>query len=43
VNFIDTAVSYGPQVSEKVTAETLYPYPDHLGGRPRETTRLGEV
>ncbi len=30
VNFIDTADSYGPGVSEELLAETLYPYPDDL-------------
>src|SRR6202161_4172479 len=30
VNFIDTADSYGPEVSETLIAETLYPYPDDL-------------
>ena len=30
VNFIDTADSYGPDVSETLIAETLYPYPDDL-------------
>jgi pyridoxine 4-dehydrogenase len=30
VNFIDTADSYGPEVSEILIAETLYPYPDEL-------------
>jgi pyridoxine 4-dehydrogenase len=30
VNFIDTADSYGPDVSEKLIADTLYPYPDDL-------------
>jgi aryl-alcohol dehydrogenase-like predicted oxidoreductase len=30
VNFIDTADSYGPQVSETLIAETLYPYPGDL-------------
>src|SRR5580692_2179825 len=30
VNFIDTADSYGPEVSETLIAETLYPYPDGL-------------
>jgi pyridoxine 4-dehydrogenase len=30
VNFIDTADSYGPSVSEELIAETLYPYPDDL-------------
>jgi pyridoxine 4-dehydrogenase len=30
VNFIDTADSYGPEVSEELIAETLHPYPDDL-------------
>ncbi len=30
VNFIDTADSYGPNVSETLIAETLYPYADDL-------------
>jgi pyridoxine 4-dehydrogenase len=30
VNFIDTADSYGPNVSEDLIAEALYPYPDGL-------------
>jgi pyridoxine 4-dehydrogenase len=30
VNLIDTADSYGPEVSERLIAETLYPYPDEL-------------
>jgi aryl-alcohol dehydrogenase-like predicted oxidoreductase len=30
VNFIDTADSYGPGVSESLIAETLYPYPEDL-------------
>jgi pyridoxine 4-dehydrogenase len=30
VNFIDTADSYGPNVSEELIAETLHPYPDDL-------------
>ena len=30
VNFIDTADSYGPQVSEEIIAEALYPYPAGL-------------
>jgi len=30
VNFIDTADSYGPEVSEELLAATLYPYPDDL-------------
>jgi aryl-alcohol dehydrogenase-like predicted oxidoreductase len=38
VNFIDTADSYGPEVSERLIAEALYPYPADLviatkGGR----------
>ena len=30
VNFIDTADSYGPHVSEEIIAEALYPYPPDL-------------
>ena len=30
VNFIDTADSYGPSVSEEIIAEALHPYPDGL-------------
>jgi aryl-alcohol dehydrogenase-like predicted oxidoreductase len=30
VNFIDTADSYGPNVSEELIAEALYPYPKEL-------------
>jgi len=30
VNFIDTADSYGPEVSEQLIAEELHPYPDDL-------------
>jgi len=30
VNFIDTADSYGPHVSEELIAEALYPYPKDL-------------
>jgi len=30
VNFIDTADSYGPNVSEELIEEALYPYPDEL-------------
>ena len=30
VNFIDTADSYGPDVSEELIAEALYPYPSDL-------------
>jgi pyridoxine 4-dehydrogenase len=30
VNLIDTADSYGPEVSENLIAETLYPYPEDL-------------
>ena len=30
INFIDTADSYGPDVSEELIGETLYPYPDDL-------------
>src|SRR3982751_5191873 len=30
VNFIDTADSYGPNVSEELIAEALHPYPEGL-------------
>src|SRR6202451_4291830 len=30
VNFIDTADSYGPSVSEELIAEALFPYPSGL-------------
>lgn len=30
VNFIDTADSYGPAVSEEIIADALYPYPEGL-------------
>src|ERR1700736_656197 len=30
INFIDTADSYGPAVSETLIAEALHPYPDEL-------------
>src|SRR6266536_2413191 len=30
VNFIDTADSYGPHVSEELISETLHPYPSDL-------------
>jgi pyridoxine 4-dehydrogenase len=30
INFIDTADSYGPEVSERLIAEALYPYPAEL-------------
>jgi aryl-alcohol dehydrogenase-like predicted oxidoreductase len=40
VTFIDTADSYGPEVSENLIAETLHPYPEDLviatkGGQTR--------
>src|SRR5689334_9165237 len=40
VNLIDTADSYGPEVSERLIAEALFPYPDDLviatkGGKVR--------
>jgi pyridoxine 4-dehydrogenase len=43
VNFIDTAESYGPEVSERLIAEALHPYPDDLviatkGGLPRTSS-----
>src|ERR1700681_1232162 len=30
INFIDTADSYGPEVSEQLIGETLYPYAEGL-------------
>ena len=30
INLIDTADSYGPEVSERLIADALYPYPDDL-------------
>src|SRR3954464_14269394 len=30
IDFIDTADSYGPEVSEELIAEALHPYPDDL-------------
>src|SRR5947208_14155220 len=30
VDFIDTADSYGPEVSEQIIAEALHPYPENL-------------
>src|SRR5215469_14140979 len=30
INFVDTADSYGPRVSEEIIAEALYPYPAQL-------------
>ena len=35
VNFIDTADSYGPNVSEELIAEALYPYPETWSSPPR--------
>ena len=39
VNFIDTADSYGPNVSEELIAEALYPYP--AGAGHRNESRVG--
>ena len=44
VNLIDTADSYGPEVSENLIAEALHPYPDDLviatkGGLTRARAR----
>jgi pyridoxine 4-dehydrogenase len=44
VNFIDTADSYGPEVSERIIAEALHPYPAGLvigtkGGLTRPSPR----
>src|SRR5438477_8345266 len=30
IDFIDTADSYGPEVSERLIAEALHPYPENL-------------
>ena len=30
INFIDTAAFYGPEVSNRLIAETLYPYADDI-------------
>jgi aryl-alcohol dehydrogenase-like predicted oxidoreductase len=48
VNFIDTADSYGPEVSEEIIAEALYPYPQGLviatkGGFARSGPNKWEV
>jgi aryl-alcohol dehydrogenase-like predicted oxidoreductase len=47
VNLIDTADSYGPEVSENLIAESLHPYPDDLvittkGGYERPGPELWE-
>lgn len=44
INFMDTADSYGPEVSERIIAEALYPYPAGLvvgtkGGLVRPSPR----
>ena len=39
VDFIDTADSYGPDVSEPIIAEALHPYPGHL----RIGTKAGQA
>jgi pyridoxine 4-dehydrogenase len=42
VNFIDTADSYGPDVSEQLIAEALHPYPeDHVTATKGGLTRAG--
>jgi pyridoxine 4-dehydrogenase len=42
VDFIDTADSYGPQVSEQIIAEAAFPYPDRLViGTKAGLTRTG--
>jgi aryl-alcohol dehydrogenase-like predicted oxidoreductase len=42
VNFIDTADSYGPHISEELIAEALYPYPaDLVIGTKGGLTRTG--
>lgn len=45
VNFIDTADAYGPEISEQLIAEALYPYPKGLviatkGGLTRPSQQL---
>ena len=30
INFFDTANTYGPEISENIIAEALYPYPDNI-------------
>ena len=46
INFIDTADSYGPEVSENIIAEVLYPYPrgahHHHKGRA-DSSRSGRM
>ncbi len=38
VNFIDTADSYGPDISEELIAEALHPYPQrHVDRHQRRT------
>src|SRR3712207_8824584 len=41
VDFIDTADSYGPFVSEQIIAEALHPYPENLVIRSEER-RVGK-
>ena len=41
VNFIDTADAYGPEVSERIIRETLYPYADLLIATKGGITRQG--
>src|ERR1017187_7367919 len=42
INFIDTADSYGPEVSERLIAEALHPYPkDLIIGTKGGLTRSG--
>jgi pyridoxine 4-dehydrogenase len=41
VNFIDTADSYGPDVSEEIIHEALYPYPGMLIATKGGLTRTG--
>jgi len=40
VNFIDTADSYGPDVSEELIAEALHPYPEDLVIATRAGSRV---
>src|SRR5690625_5813610 len=50
VDFIDTADSYGPEVSERILADTLHPYPAGLRigtkagqARPRSEEHTSEL
>ena len=42
INFIDTADSYGPDVSEEIIAEALHPYPEDLVITTKVSCRRGQ-